>query len=112
MTAFIAVTAAFGNGYIISNIDLSNVDIDGNSHPCGSTRSDGSNTWVFDGRNWQVQPPPYIFANSPDLDEIVKERRKEELMLEKYPEFADMKSQYLEMRDKYLFMRKLIAENE
>ena len=112
MTAFIAVTSSSGNGYIISNIDLSNVDIDGNSHPCGSMRSDGSTTWVFDGRSWKPQPPPYIYANSPDLDDIVKERRKDELMLEKYPDFADMKAQYLEMRDKYLFMRKLIDEHE
>jgi hypothetical protein len=112
MTAFITVTSSFGNGYAISDIDLNPTDDDGNPHPCGTVRSDSINTWVFNGGDWQLQPQPYIFANSPDLDDIVKERRNEELMLEKYPDFADMKAQYLEMRDKYLFMRKLIDEHE
>jgi hypothetical protein len=79
----ISVTASFGNGYAISNIDLNPTDDDGKHHPCGTVRSDGINTWVFNGGDWQHQPQPYIAAWSDELNKLVEERRNEELMLEK-----------------------------
>jgi len=80
------------------------VDSSGVPIPSGTVRYDGMNMYVMNNGNWNIVAEETHHIESPMLDAILLEREQERLLLEKYPELA-------EMRDKYLFMKRLVADN-
>jgi len=80
------------------------VDSNGVPVACGTMRYDGMNMYVMSNGSWNVVAEDTHHLDSPMLDEILREREQEKLLLEKHPELA-------EMRDKYLFMKRLVSED-
>ena len=102
MSPAIQVTHNPGSPYIPLHWDT----CDSNGVPIvqGTLRTDGVTMYVMQGGVWTQMVQPAQILSCPELDFILEERLNEAALLLAHPELA-------EMRDKYLFMKKMVESH-